>query len=100
MRGKSAFLVSVIVAMVAGCGQPQIGPDKEAFKAVDALYSAVSLRDEKLLTQCETALNTLREAGKMPEKASSTLNGIIKEAHGGAWESAQTRLASFMEAQK
>jgi hypothetical protein len=90
-----------LVLALAGCGSPpQIGADKATFKAVDALYTAVSLRDPKLVDQCETNLKSLKDTGKIPEDASSSLDSIIAEGRSGKWESAQERLSKFMEGQR
>ncbi len=92
--------ISCLVLPFVGCGGPaQIGADRDSFKAVDALYTAVSLRDPKLVGQCEARLKGLRDASKMPQGAFSTLQSIIAETNDGRWEPAQDRLANFMEGQ-
>src|SRR5260370_42065447 len=95
-------LTAALLALVpVGCGgPPQIGADKETFKAVDALYTAVGLRDARLVDQCQEKLKTLRGAGKIPEDAARALESIIVEAKGGKWEPAQERLSKFMEGQR
>jgi len=91
----------LLALTLAGCwGPPQIGTDKDTFRAVDALYTAVSLRDVKLVEQCEAKLKSLREAGKLPESASQSLDSMIAEAKGGSWVPAQERLSTFMEGQR
>ena len=66
--------VSLLVFALGGCGSPpQIGADRDVFNAVDALDTAVSLRDLKLVDRCETTLKDLRDAGKMPDPASQFL---------------------------
>jgi hypothetical protein len=97
----ATLLSSLLVLAFGGCGRPpQIGADRDTFKAVDALYTAVSLRDPKLVDQCETKLKGLRDAGKIPETASKSLDSIIAEAKGGKWEPAQERLGRFLEGQR
>ena len=94
-------LIALCVSVICGCGgPPQIGADKEAFKAVDALYTAVSLRETKLVDQCEARLKDLREAGSLGDDASKALESIIVEAKGGGWEDALSRLDRFMEGQR
>ena len=84
-----------------GCGgPPQIGEDRDTFKTVDALYTAVSLRDLKLVGQCETKLKELRDASRIPEGAFSSLGSIISEARDGKWEPALEHLSTFMEGQR
>jgi hypothetical protein len=97
---RAAVVASVLALAVAGCGRPaQIGPDKEAMKAVDALYTAVGLRDEKLVDDCQGRLKTLHDGGKLPDGAFGSLEAIVAEAKGGGWEPAQSRLIEFMDGQ-
>jgi hypothetical protein len=96
-----SFTFSVLVLIFGGCGgSPQIGADRDTFKAVDALYTAVSLRDPKLVGQCAAKLQRLRDASKIPEGAFSSLESIIAAANDGKWEPAQERLSTFMEGQR
>jgi hypothetical protein len=92
---------ALLVLILGGCGgPPQIGADKDTFKTVDALYTAVSLRDPKLVGQCAAKLQRLRDASKIPAGAYSSLESIIAAANDGKWESAQERLSTFMEGQR
>src|SRR5262245_27631060 len=86
------IVAPVLTIAWAGCGAPQIGADRDAFKAVDALYTAVSLRDPKLLDQCIGTLRDLKAKGKLPETAENSLESIVVGARAGEWESAQRRL--------
>jgi hypothetical protein len=79
---------------------PQMGADADVFKTVDALYTAVRMKDEAKLSQCETRLHGYREAGKLPKAAADHLDGVIAKARGGGWQSAAERLYEFMLAQR
>jgi hypothetical protein len=79
---------------------PQMGADEEAFKCVDALFTAVTARDDRLLGQCEQRLGALKQAGKLPAEAATFLDGVIGRARAGRWESAADRLYNFMLAQR
>jgi hypothetical protein len=99
------FMFSVVLMMISftmiACGRPaQIGADKDVFNAVDALFTAVSLRDPTLVDQCETRLNELKSQGKLPDAASKSLASIIEEARRGEWEPSQERLRKFMLGQR
>src|SRR5437588_5108633 len=95
-----AVTFSCVVLALVGCGgPPQLGEDRDTFKAVDALYTAVSLRDLKLVGQCEAKLKGLHDASRIPEDVFSSLESIIAEAKDGKWEPAQERLSNFMEGQ-
>ncbi len=95
-------LAMVVLALVfCGCGGPaQIGEAPETFKAVDALYTAVSLREVKLVDPCHETLKGLHDAGKLGDDAFQSLEAMITDAKGGAWEDAQTRLSHFMQGQR
>jgi hypothetical protein len=91
---------TLLILALGGCGgPPQIGENKEAFKTVDALYTAVGLRDAKLIAQCEAKLKGLHDAGSLPAGASSSLSSIIAEAKDAKWERSMERLTVFMEGQ-
>jgi hypothetical protein len=92
---------AVLAQALGGCfGPPQIGADRETFKTVDALYTAVGLREPKLVDQCDEKLKGLRAAGKLPDDASRSLEAIIAQAKSGSWETALTDLSGFMEGQR
>ncbi len=94
-------LVALLVFIASGCGRPaQIGPDRDTFKAVDALYTAISMRDTTLVDRCESGLKELKTAGKLPSNASDSLANIIAEARSGKWEPAQNHLHDFMLGQR
>ena len=101
VRMALATLLSSLLALAfGGCGPSQIGADKDAFKAVDALYTAVSLRDPRLLDQCEKTLQSLQAKGQLPEAAGESLKAIVSEARAEKWEVAQSRLGDFMRGQR
>jgi hypothetical protein len=98
VQAAAALFLTVITS---GCfGPPQMGPDREAFKAIDALYTAVSLHEPAHLERCSGRLSELREAGKLPASAHDALAAIIAEAKGGQWEQSQARLRAFMLGQR
>src|SRR5262245_8954141 len=101
--GVTGVVLGAVLAAagLAGCGgPPQMGNDEDVFHAVDALFTAVTARDAKLLGSCEQRLNALKEAGKLPGEASASLDGIIRRAREGHWESAAKRLYDFMKGQR
>jgi hypothetical protein len=90
----------LIYWFLGGAKPPQMGPDEEVFKTVDALFTAVTARDEVLLLQCEGRLQNHKDAGKLPVAASDHLDAIIQSARAGSWETAAQRLYDFMRAQR
>jgi hypothetical protein len=106
-RGRVGLIVfgvivaGVVAAVVWGLrSPPQIGTDHDVFNTVDALFTAVTARDEKRLGECEERLRGYREAGKLPADAADELDAIIRKARSGSWQSAAERLYSFMQAQR
>ncbi len=79
---------------------PQIGADKEAVQAVDALFTAFTSRNTTRLTECEERLHALRDAAELPPNAAEYLDGLIKMARGGNWRGAAQKLFDFMKAQR
>ena len=79
---------------------PQMGADPAVFREVDALYTAVTAHNEKLLDQSDKRLQELKSAGKLPADASSYLDGVIATARQGRWQPAAERLHAFMKAQR
>jgi hypothetical protein len=77
-----------------------MGADGEVFTAVDALFTAVTARDEKLLGRCEGRLQAFKGARKLPAAASDYLDSIIEKARTGHWESAAEKLYGFMREQR
>src|SRR5262249_20842427 len=99
----AGIVVPALVLWVGfmGCEKPpQMGADEEVFKTVDALFTAVTARDEQLLGQCEERLHALKDAGRLPSESSDYLDDVIKKAHRGRWESAAEKLHRFMTAQR
>src|SRR5947207_14907946 len=78
----------------------QIGADREVFTTVDALFTAVTAHDERLLRQSEQRIKSLQHAGKMPEKAAAYLDAVIAEARSGDWQHAAEDLYWFMKGQR
>jgi len=96
-----ASLLIVSLGILAGCAKPpQLGGDERVLTAADALLTAVSSRDTKLLDQCEANINAMRQAGELSEPAHEYLTRIVAEARGGNWKSARERLVGLVRAQR
>ena len=100
MPSRSSIALSIIIlqtAWFAGCGRaPSMGLDKETFVTVDALFSAVCLKDEKQTDRNATALKKLHDEGRLPGDAHEALAAIVVEAKSGDWEDAAEKLREFM----
>lgn len=87
--------------LLAGCGgPPAMGPDREVFTTVDALYTAVGIKSVQQLERCDTTLRELHAAGKLPNDAYQSLDRIMARAKNGDWETAADHLRWFMQGQK
>lgn len=93
-------LALVALAAYLAWPTPQLGADQQSLAEVDALYTAVTARSEKLLSDCEKRLSALRSEGKVPEPAADRLASIITQARSGDWEAAAKRLYAFIQAQR
>jgi hypothetical protein len=108
MNPRRVVLALSVVVMLAGGAAlaawwsrpPQMGADEQAFAAVDALFTAVTARDDRLLADCEARLHGLHDAGKLPDAAAGHLDRITAKARAGKWEAAAEQLHAFMAAQK
>jgi hypothetical protein len=69
-------------------------------KSVDALFTAVTAADARLLEQCEDRLQVLHDAGKLPAAAARHLGRVIDQARAGRRQDAAQRLFDFVRAQR
>lgn len=96
----AVLLTTVWLAYGYWSKPPQMGADPAVFTTVDALFTAVNARDEKLLSRSEQRLKALKTSGKLPETASSYLDSVIATARSGRWQQAAQTLYGFMRAQR
>lgn len=106
-RNKWLLVVlGVLVVAIAGRvwlgmrSQPQLPPNAEVFKTVDALFTAVTAHSEKHLTACEVRLATYKDKGLLPPAAAKRLDRVIATARAGEWRQAAERLYDFMQGQR
>jgi hypothetical protein len=93
-------LIGVVLVILALRSPPQMGADKEVFRTVDALFTAVTGRDERQLDQCERRLHQYRDAGTLPGAAAAYLDDVMRRARAGDWQVAAERLYDFMRGQR
>jgi len=94
-------LLLVLVGWFSWRGQPpQLGADREVFRTVDALFTAITARDERLLRDCAGRLRTHHADGKMPGEAWAYLGDVVATAEAGRWQPAAENLYAFMKAQR
>jgi hypothetical protein len=74
--------------------------DEQVFNTVDALFTALTSRDEKRLSDCERRIRAFNDDGKISESVDASLTAIIQQAEDGQWEPASKKLYDFMLGQR
>ncbi len=97
IAGTALLSIALLISWwVFSSRPPQIGSDEEVFKAVDSLFTAVTSRNQDLVTQAEKRLVSLNQSGKLPAEPFAYLDGIIKEVQQGEWQTSAEKLYGFM----
>ena len=104
---RATFIVGSIVLLL-GLGwwffcpssPPQLGGDDEVFDAVDALFTAVRSRDDRLLDGCQERLEGYERDGKLPAEAARYLDEVLATARAGKRRPAAEKLYEFMKGQR
>jgi hypothetical protein len=101
LLGLAGAAVVGVTAIILGLRPPpQMGPDRDVFMTVDALFTAVTARDVGRLADCAGRLRAYRESGRLPSVAADELDSIIAKAQSGSWDKAAIRLYEFMKGQR
>lgn len=99
--GSAVVIVALVVVLVGWWRHPpQMGADDQVFRTVDALFTAVTSHDERLVSQCEQRLHASRDQGKLPPQAAAQLDRIIAQSRAGRWQPAAESLYAFMSVQR
>ncbi len=93
-------LGALVLAIVYLDQPPQMGNDDEAFRTVDALFTALGMRDESKVADCERRFHQYRESGRLPPSTARYLDRVIARARAGDWNEASKTLYDFMRAQR
>ena len=98
--GVALALGAAVVWWASFARPPQLGADERVFDAVDALFTAIRARDERLLADCEQRLSAYEQDGKVSAQAAGYLNDVVVMARAGEWRPAAEKLYDFMKAQR
>lgn len=100
--GAGGVLAVIILAFMvwSRLPPPQLETDEQVFNTVDALFTALTARDRTRLGECERRLNEYHENGKTSDAVAAALDGIMQQAHDGAWEPAAKKLYRFILGQR
>ena len=77
-----------------GCGGPS-ETTRDNRRLLDAILTAVTIRDGKELSKDRQLLDTRRETGKLSKNSFSVLDEAVTQAESGNWTSAEVRLYDF-----
>ena len=94
------LVVGVVLIGLRFRSAPQMGADPEVFKTVDALFTAVTSRNQRQLDGCDQRLQSYRNTGQLPPAAADYLNVVVADAKSGKWEPAAHSLYDFMIQQR
>jgi hypothetical protein len=107
MRRRTALAILAGLALLVAAwwllgrrSQPQMGSSQEVFQSVDALFTAVTAKNEEWLMNCEERLRAQHEGGALSAAAWKRLERIIAQARAGQWEPAASTLYTFIEGQR
>jgi hypothetical protein len=84
------------VLLVTGCGEPSVH-ELENRRELEALLTAISLKNQKELERDIKRIEDRRAAGKLSDGSYKELNEIIKKAQGGDWAGAEKRAYEMRE---
>jgi hypothetical protein len=92
---RSTNLVLIVVAlMVNGCGGPS-ETARDNRRLMDAILTAITIRNNKELSNDLQLLNSRRDAGKLSKESFSILCGAVSQAETGDWIAAEQQLYDF-----
>jgi hypothetical protein len=100
LAGGGLLVIAALLIFWSFRAPPQMGRDEEVIRTMDALFTAVTGRNETELAQCEARLHASRDAGQLPPAAAQRVDGLIAQARAGGWEEAARGLYAFIRAQR
>lgn len=81
------FVLLLFLAIVAGCGYPDVGPG--AFELAKALYTVCDMQEKEQLDNFRSRMNAEYEAGAISSAERDVLKDIVATAEAGEWEEAE-----------
>lgn len=79
---------------------PQLGDDAAVMKTADALFTALTSRDEARLNGCAEQVHQLTSSGQLTKPASAKLMQIIALGRRGEWRAAAEQHYALLTAQR
>ena len=89
--------VLVFVLSLGGCGGVSES-QRDNRRLLDAILTAISLRNEKELLQDERLLEQRRAAGQLSEESFQAIQQIVAKAKSHDWQQAENELYEYRKA--
>jgi hypothetical protein len=86
-RRRTTWLVALLL-LLTGCGEPSVR-ELENRRELEALLTAVSLRNRKELDRDARRIDDRHASGKLSDDSYKDLQGIVKKAQAGDWGEAE-----------
>ncbi len=94
---RSALVAAMVVALAGCSGEPSERELKNR-RELEALLTAVSLKDKEELDRDARRIEDRRASGELSEAPYRTLREIIAKARAGDWGAAEEQAYGFREA--
>ena len=85
-----------LVLFLVGCGEPS-AEDRLNRRLLDAVLTAISMKNGRWLERDAQLLQQRREAGQLSEAAFRDLHSVIGKARAGDWAGAEADAYRFRE---
>jgi hypothetical protein len=89
-----------LIFLVPGCGQPQVGSDKESLELLMKMQTAVMAKRTDLVDQVAREADELAQTDRLPSDARDVIRTVADLGKGGDWDAAQSRWLRFAKGQR
>jgi hypothetical protein len=96
-RKARVRLIAVLVLALAGCSYEPSQRERKNRRELDALLTAIALKNQKLLGQDAKRIEDRHNAGELSDASYRTLQAIIEKAKDGDWATAEKQGYEFRE---
>ena len=96
IRHRCVPCAGLVLLALAGCGEPSL-QERENRRELEALLTAVSLKNAKELERDVQRIEARHTAGTLSDDGFNALQAIITKARSGDWASAEKELYALRE---
>jgi hypothetical protein len=98
-RGRSLAVAGLILILIlAGCSGEPSGRERENRRELEALLTAVSLRNKSELERDAARIEARHASGELSDAPYRTLRAILEKARAGDWSAAEKQAYEFRDA--